>query len=137
VRAAFAKDQTALASALRTLERAEAVWPWIVATAATVLMASAFFIFAITPTALFFESLGRTLPYAALVTIGLSHILAHWWFLLIPLLVGFQVGISFLLRRVGGNRLVRWWSTGVMAGLGLIVVMAVLSLLLLFSSFTR
>jgi tRNA A-37 threonylcarbamoyl transferase component Bud32/uncharacterized membrane protein len=75
-----------------------------------------------------FESLGGPLPASIWIIFSLSSVLKAAGILLIPLLLSIAIGVCILLWYYDHRRLLRFWSIGMVAGLGLAMAFSVLSL---------
>ena len=68
-----------------------------------------------------FSDMQVSLPWATRLLIQSGDVVRNLWFLLIPVLLGIDFGICFVLRRFGGRWLLLAWALGVLVVAGLAV----------------
>ena len=77
-----------------------------------------------------FRDLAVELPFMTRLTFGMAGVMASFWFLIIPLFLVFDGCTCFVLSKLGGRRLCRWWSGSVALVLVLIIAAGAIGLFL-------
>jgi hypothetical protein len=72
-----------------------------------------------------FQDFGVQLPTITRLVLAAPP---NWLILTLPVLLGLDIGCCYLARKLGGRRGLLWWTVGVIAGLALLVIVAMASI---------
>lgn len=96
--------------------------------AVLLVLAGVFFVSVVPRYLVAFHDLAVVLPVPTRITITFSRFLQQWGLLLFPFVLGTDAGICFAAQYLGGRRARRVWSGVFIVGLGLGVLLAMLTL---------